>query len=90
MTISYNVSKETYKDTLETRKDPAMPEEFTQVNTNLTNEDVKLLDRMMVEDAYETRSAFMRRLIRQEWARRYGQPNAGVSIDDAITAGKAV
>jgi Arc/MetJ-type ribon-helix-helix transcriptional regulator len=66
-----------------------MPEEFTQVNTNLTNEDVRLLDRMMVEDAYETRSAFMRRLIRQEWARRYGQPNPAVTVGEAVEAGNA-
>ena len=57
-----------------------------QVNINLKDDDAKMLDRMMVEDAYDNRSAFIRRLIRQEWARRYSQPNAGVTIEQAQTA----
>lgn len=67
-----------------------MPEGFTQVNVNITDEDARMLDRMMVEDAYDNRSAFVRRLIRQEWARRYGQPNAAVRVEQAIEAGKAI
>ena len=51
-----------------------------RVNVNLKDDDAKMLDRMMVEDAYDNRSAFVRRLIRQEWARRYSKPNAGVTI----------
>jgi len=57
-----------------------------QVNINLKNGDAKMLDRMMTEDAYDNRSAFIRRLIRQEWARRYSQPNAGVTIEQAQVA----
>jgi len=57
-----------------------------QVNINLKGDDAKILDQMMVEDAYDNRSAFIRRLIRQEWARRYSQPNAGVTIEQAQIA----
>lgn len=57
-----------------------------QVNINLKGDDAKILDQMMVEDAYDNRSAFIRRLIRQEWARRYSQPNAGVTIEQAQAA----
>ncbi len=57
-----------------------------QVNINLKDTDAKILDQMMVEDAYDNRSAFIRRLIRQEWARRYSQPNAGVTIEQAQIA----
>lgn len=61
-----------------------MPE-FIQVNVNVTEEDARMLDRMMVEDAYDNRSAFVRRLIRQEWYRRYGQPSP-IPIEEAIEA----
>lgn len=64
-----------------------MPE-FVQVNVNITGEDVKMLDRMMREDAYDNRSAWVRRLIRLEWARRYSQPNPAISVADAMLAGK--
>jgi Arc/MetJ-type ribon-helix-helix transcriptional regulator len=47
-----------------------MAEGFVQTNINLTEEDSKVLDLMMVEDAYDNRSAFVRRLIRLEWQRR--------------------
>jgi len=47
-----------------------MAEGFVQTNVNLTEEDTKLLEEMMVEDAYDNRSAFVRRLIRLEWQRR--------------------
>ncbi|RMG02007.1 MAG: hypothetical protein D6735_10980 [Acidobacteria bacterium] len=47
-----------------------MPE-FVQININVTKEDARMVDRMMFEDAYDNRSAFIRRLIRQEWARRH-------------------
>ena len=56
-----------------------MPE-FVQVNVNVTEEDARMLDRMMVEDAYDNRSAWVRRLIRQEWYRRYFRPN---TVDDS-------
>lgn len=47
-----------------------MADGFVQTNVNLTEEDSKVLDQMMVEDAYDNRSAFVRRLIRLEWQRR--------------------
>ena len=64
--------------------------DFVQVNVNLLDEDARMLDRMMSEDAYENRSAWVRRLIRQEWARRYSRPNPVISVADAMTAGKAI
>lgn len=67
-----------------------MTEERIQININVTAEDARMLDRMMVEDAYDNRSAFVRRLIRQEWARRYSQPNPAVTVEQAVEAGKAV
>lgn len=65
-----------------------MPEKFDQVNVNLTVEDVAKLDRMMAEECIDNRSAFMRKLVRQEWARRYSRPNPVVTIADAL-AGEA-
>lgn len=67
-----------------------MPEEFEQVNTNLTIEDVRMLDVLMREDGYENRSPYFRRLIRQEYARRYSQPSAVISVADAMAAGEAI
>jgi len=61
-----------------------------QVNVNLSDEDIKMLDRMMEEDAYLNRSAWVRRLIRQEWARRYSKPNPAISVADATTAARAI
>lgn len=61
-----------------------------QMNVNLTEDDVKMLDRMMQEDFIDNRSAFVRRLIRQEWARRYSQPNPVITIDEALQAGKFI
>jgi len=64
--------------------------ELVQVNTSITEEDAKMLDWMMVEDGFDNRSAFVRRLIRQEWARRYSQPNGGVTVGEALDALKAI
>lgn len=49
-----------------------MSEEFVQVNVNITAEDAASLDQLMLEDGYSNRarSAFIRRLIRSEFARR--------------------
>ncbi|HHY87755.1 MAG TPA: ribbon-helix-helix protein, CopG family [Chloroflexi bacterium] len=63
-----------------------MPEGFVQVNVNITDEDARQLDAMMIEDAYDNRSAFVRRLIRQEYARRYSQPNPAITVEDAEKA----
>lgn len=60
--------------------------EIIQMNAAVTDEDAQMVDRMMAEDGYENRSAFIRRLIRQEWARRYSQPNPVISVADAMAA----
>lgn len=64
--------------------------ERVQININATGEDARMLDRMMAEDGFDNRSAFVRRLIRQEWARRYSRPNSGVTLEQAKKAGKAI
>jgi metal-responsive CopG/Arc/MetJ family transcriptional regulator len=67
-----------------------MAEDYTQMNANITVTDAKQLDRMMVEDGFDNRSAFIRCLIRREWGRRYGQPNPAISLQNAVEAGKAI
>lgn len=67
-----------------------MPENTIQINISVSEEDAKMIDRMMVEDAFDNRSGFMRRLVRMEYARRYSQPNVAVTIEQAIEAGKAI
>ncbi len=49
-----------------------MDKKFSQVTINLEQEDVKALTDLMRKDGftYNMRSAFLRRLIRQEWQRR--------------------
>lgn len=47
-----------------------MPE-FQQVNVNLSHTDVHKMDVMISEDGIYFRSAFVRKLIRDEYARRY-------------------
>jgi len=63
-----------------------MPENTIQINISVSEEDAKMIDRMMIEDAFDNRSAFVRRMIRQEWARRYSQANPVISVADAMTA----
>lgn len=66
-----------------------MPEEWMQMNAAVTPEDMAMIDKLMMDDGYESRSAFVRRLIRQEWARRYSQPNP-VTLGEAVQAGQAI
>jgi len=49
-----------------------MNKKFSQVTINLEQEDVKALSALMRKDGftYNMRSAFLRRLIRQEWQRQ--------------------
>ncbi len=63
-----------------------MPEKFDQVNVNLTLGDVAMLDQMMSEDGFDNRSAFMRKLVRQEWARRYSRPSELVTVEQTLEA----
>ncbi len=61
-----------------------------QVNVNLAADDARALDTMAREMGYDNRSAFVRWLIRQEWARRYSQPNPDVTVAEALEAAQAV
>lgn len=63
-----------------------MPKEYTQANINLTKHDANMVDFMMSTDGDVIRSAFVRKLIRQEWARRYSQPNPVITIEQATEA----
>jgi|GEM_PF-2075050 Arc/MetJ-type ribon-helix-helix transcriptional regulator len=56
--------------------------DFVQVNVNMTNKDVRMLSRMMREDAYDNRSAWVRHLIRKEWARR--KKRETISVADSM------
>ena len=49
-----------------------MNKKFSQVTINLEQEDVKALAALMQKDGftYNMRSAYLRRLIRQEWQRQ--------------------
>lgn len=50
-----------------------MKKQYRLVNTNLEKSDYDKLETMMDEDGFHenTRSAFMRRMIRQEYSRRH-------------------
>ena len=52
-----------------------MPKEYTQANINLTKDDANMVDFMMKSDGDVIRSAFVRKLIRKEWERRFGAAN---------------
>ena len=62
-----------------------MPE-LIQVNASMEKDTAAQLDRMAKEDGYDNRSAFVRWMIRQEYARRYSQPNPGVTVGEAACA----
>jgi metal-responsive CopG/Arc/MetJ family transcriptional regulator len=60
------------------------------MNVRIEDHDAKMLERMMTEDFIDNRSMFIRKLIRQEWARRYSQPNPAISVADAMLASEEV
>lgn len=60
------------------------------MNVRIEEEDARMLERMMAEDFIDNRSMFVRRLIRQEWARRYSRPNPAISVADAMLAGEEI
>ncbi len=64
-----------------------MPDVF--MNIRIEEQDERMLELMMKEDYFDNRSSFIRKLIRQEWARRYSQPSL-FSVEDAIKAGEAI
>jgi Arc/MetJ-type ribon-helix-helix transcriptional regulator len=65
-----------------------MPDVF--MNIRIEEDDERMLTQMMKEDFFDNRSAFIRKLIRQEWARRYSRPNPVISVADAMTAGESL
>ena len=48
-----------------------MATEKVLITVYVDKEDSAKVDRMMADDAIYSRSAFVRRMIRQEWQRRY-------------------
>lgn len=63
---------------------------YIQMNVNVSTEDARMVDFMAWEDGFDSRSAFVRRLIRQEWARRYSKPNSIMTVAEALEAQKDV
>ena len=51
-----------------------MADEYIQTNVSITKEDAEKLDKLMQLHFLDNRSAFIRRLIRQEWVRVTGEP----------------
>lgn len=62
--------------------------DIVQINISMSDDDARMLDRLMEEDFFDNRSAYVRKLIRQEWARRYSRPNPAVTIEQAANAAK--
>ena len=63
-----------------------MAEKYNQVNVTLADDDMKALDHMMKADGFDNRSAFLRKLVRQEYARKFSQSNPLIMVDEAISA----
>jgi len=63
-----------------------MSDELVQVNTSMDRETASQLDQMTKASGLDNRSAFVRWLIRQEYARRYSQPNPTITIAEAQAA----
>lgn len=62
-----------------------MAEEYNQMNISMTNEDIEKVEIMMKESFSDNRSAFMRRLVRIEWARRHSNATFTSSDGTSIT-----
>jgi len=60
------------------------------ISLQISDLDERMIKRLMSEDMLFNRSEFIRRLIHQEWARRYSQPTPTVSISDAMAAGSEI
>ena len=57
------------------------------VNMQVDPETMEMISSMAKEDGFEfSRSAFMRRLIRQEYARRHSQPNPVMNHEETQEA----
>ena len=59
-----------------------------KVYAYLYQDDWQMLEHLSQADKLD-RSTFIRKLIRNEWIRRYSKPNPGVSVGDAEAAGAA-
>ena len=60
------------------------------ISLQISDMDERMIRQLMSDDMIFNRSEFIRRLIHQEWARRYSQPNPAVSVSDAIAAGSEI
>lgn len=60
--------------------------EVVQVNVSMEQETAAQLDLMARDTGYDNRSAFVRWLIRQEYARRYSRPNSVITVENAEKA----
>ena len=58
------------------------------VDTN--DEEAKVMLNKLAEEDMRSASAEVIWLIRQEWARRYSQPNSAISVADAMLASEEV
>lgn len=54
-----------------------------QISIAITKDDARMVDRMTFEDGSDNRSAFIRKLIRQQWARRHPSEDATPVPDGA-------
>ncbi len=62
-----------------------MPVLFSRVD-----EEVEAMAKRLADEDQRSVSSEIAWLIRQEWARRYSQPNPVISVADAMTAGERV
>jgi len=60
------------------------------ISLQISDMDERMIRRLMSDDLIFNRSEFIRRLIHQEWARRYSQPNPAISVADAMAAGSEI
>jgi hypothetical protein len=60
------------------------------ISLQISDLDERMIMKLMSEDMLFNRSEFIRRLIHQEWARRYSQPNPAISVADAMAAGSEI
>lgn len=51
----------------------------------MNDEQVAMLDRLAKEDGYTERAPYMRRLVNQEYARRFSQPQPLITVGEATS-----
>lgn len=62
-----------------------MPVLFSRVD-----EEIEAMAKRLADEDQRSVSSEIAWLIRQEWARRYSQPNPAISVADALAAGEAI